>query len=366
MYRSALDRAFGRHGTDALVYGANAGPLPVRSALARWSAQAEQADCDARHVFLTAGATHGLDLLCTRLGDRGAVVLVQRTTYAMALDLFRDRGMEPVPVGEDLAVPTGAEFENVVRSLRAAGRTIAFAYLVPTFHNPTGASLSVASRMELLEAARGSGVILVEDDPYRLLYFQSRPPPSLVALSGWRGVIGVRTLSKILAPGVRTGFLLADGRWLRGLGADPLFRSGGGIAHIAGLATSEILGTSEFEDHMLRVRGEYLQRCEALLRALAPARSLGIRWNQPDGGFFAWLKLPAELPATRLRDAALKRNVRVLPGLSSFAAAPREDDSWVRLAFSLYPAKVLASAGEQLAAALPDASQCKGFRYEHD
>jgi 2-aminoadipate transaminase len=354
MYRSALDRAFGRHGTDALVYGANAGPLPARSALARWSAQVEQADCDARRVFLTAGATHGLDLLCTRLGERGAVVLVQRSTYAMALDLFRDRGMEPVPVGADLAVPTGAEFENVVRSLRAAGRTVAFAYLVPTFHNPTGASLSVASRMELLEAARDSGVLLVEDDPYRLLYFRSQPPPSLVSLSGCRGVVGVRTLSKILAPGVRTGFLLAEGRWLRGLGDDPLFRSGGGIAHIAALAMTELLGTSEFEDHILRVRDEYLQRCEALLRALSPARALGIDWHQPDGGFFAWLKLPAEQPAARLQEAALKRGIRVLPGLSSFAAASREDDSWIRLAFSLYPAEVLASAGGQLVAALSD------------
>src|ERR1700733_7517329 len=142
MYRSAMDRALRRHKAAALGYGANAGPLPAREALARWSAEVEQADCDACNVFVTAGATHALDLLCSRLGSRGAVVLVQRTTYPLALDLFRARGLEPVPVGADLAVPAPEELTRAVRSLRVGGRTIAFAYLQPTFHNPTGVSFS--------------------------------------------------------------------------------------------------------------------------------------------------------------------------------------------------------------------------------
>ena len=163
MYRSAMDRALRRHKADALGYGANAGPLPAREVLARWSAETEQADCDASKVFVTAGATHALDLLCSRLGSRGAVVLVQRTTYPLALDLFRARGLEPVPVGADLAVPAPEEFTRAVRSLRAGGKTIAFAYLQPTFHNPTGVSFSAGDRMKLIAAARACGVMLVEE-----------------------------------------------------------------------------------------------------------------------------------------------------------------------------------------------------------
>ena len=357
MYRSAMDRALRRHKADALGYGANAGPLPAREVLAGWSAETEQADCDARNVFVTAGATHALDLLCSRLGSRGAVVLVQRTTYPLALDLFRGRGLEPVPVGADLAVPAPEEFTRAVRSLRAGGRTIAFAYLQPTFHNPTGVSFSAGDRMKLIAAARACGVMLVEDDPYRLLHFRSPPLPSLVSLSRCQGVIGVRTLSKMLGPGVRTGFLLAEGGWLHDLGDDPLFTSGGGIAHVGALAIAEVLDSGDFANHLLRLRGEYQQRCELLLGALAPLASLGVRWDQPDGGFFAWLKLPDGLPASQVHGAALKRGVRVLPGLGSFAAAHAENDSWIRTAFSLYPAKVLAAAGERLVAAALETSR---------
>lgn len=351
MYRSAMDRALRRHKADALGYGANAGPLPAREVLARWSAVAEQADFGARNVFVTAGATQALDLLCARLGGRGSVVLVQRATYPLALDLFRARGLEPVPVGADLAVPAPEEFAHAVRSLRAGGRTIAFAYLQPTFHNPTGVSFSGDDRMKLIAAARACGVMLVEDDAYRLLHFRSPPPPSLVSLSRCQGVIGVRTLSKIFGPGVRTGFLLADAGWLRDLGDDPLFTSGGGIAHVGALAVAELVDSGEFANHLRRLPSGYQRRCELLLGALAPLASLGVRWDQPEGGFFAWLRLPDGLPASRLHDAALQRGVRVLPGLGSFAAAHAETDSWIRAAFSLYPAKVLAAAGERLVAA---------------
>ena len=136
MYRSAMDRALRRHKADALGYGANAGPLPAREVLARWSAEIEQADCDARNIFVTAGATHALDLLCSRLGSRGAVVLVQRTTYPLALDLFRARGLEPVPVGADLAVPAPEEFTRAVRSLRAAAGPSPLRTCSPPFITP--------------------------------------------------------------------------------------------------------------------------------------------------------------------------------------------------------------------------------------
>ena len=94
-----------------------------------------------------------------------------------------------------------------------------------------------------------------------------------------------------------------------------------------------------------------------MLGALAPLASLGVQWDQPEGGFFAWLKLPDGLPASQVHDAGLKRGVRVLPGLGNFAAAHAENDSWIRTAFSLYPAKVLAAAGERLVAAAFETSR---------
>ena len=324
MYRSAMDRALRRHKADALGYGANAGPLPAREVLARWSAEIEQADCDARNIFVTAGATHALDLLCSRLGSRGAVVLVQRTTYPLALDLFRARGLEPVPVGADLAVPAPEEFTRAVRSLRAGGRTIAFAYLQPTFHNPTGVSFSADDRMRLIAAARACGVTLVEDDPYRPLHFRSPPLPSLVSLSRCQGVIGVRTLSKMLGPGVRTGFLLADGGWLRDLGDDPASPAVAALP-MWGRWPSLKCSTPATSQTICCACAASTSGGVSSAGSACPSASLGVQWDQPEGGFFAWLKLPDGLPASQVHDAGLKRGVRVLPGTRQLRRRARRE-----------------------------------------
>jgi 2-aminoadipate transaminase len=357
LFRTSLEAGLEECHAGALCYGANAGPWPSRQALAAWSARTEQIDCGAEHVLVTAGASHALDLLCTRLGGDGAVVLVQKTSYNLALDLFRARRLEPVGIGTDLSVPTAGDFEKAIRETHAAGKRIAFAYLIPTYHNPTGVTLSLAQRESLLTAASEAGVVIVEDDPCRLLHFGAPPPPSLVAISGGRGVIGVRTLSKLLGPGARVGFLLSEPALVRTLSEDPLFTSGGGIAHLAALAIPRIVGGDAFGAHIARLRESYRRRRDALLGVLALASPAGVTWREPQGGFFAWVSLPPDLSAAKLTDRAACLRIRFLPGSRSFAAATAEGDSFLRLAFSRYPEDVLAAAGEQLALALHNAHQ---------
>jgi len=150
LVRRHLDRALARYGAGALAYGANAGPLPAREALAAWASETEDGDFRAEQVLVVAGATQGIDLICTRMARPGDAALVQRTTYNLALELFRGRGIEAVPVGDDLAAPTGEDLVRAASEVTSRGKRVAFAYVVPTCHNPTGVSLTAGQRLDLL------------------------------------------------------------------------------------------------------------------------------------------------------------------------------------------------------------------------
>lgn len=347
-----LDEAVRHYGERIFGYGANSGARAVRQAIAEYSSGDRCPALSSETVLVTAGASHAMDLVCTRFARPGDAVLVQRASYYLALELFASRGLIAIPVGRDYCVPTASELEQAVSSLRRAGKTVAFGYLVPTFHNPTGRTLGLAERRALVGAAKSMNLLLVEDDPYRELYFDTPPPPTLFALADGSGVLGVRTLSKVLAPGLRVGWLLGTPAVVSELAQDALFNSGGGIAPLTSAGVLRVLVSGEMQGHVAHMRREYLRRRDALLTSLTPAKSAGASWQLPCGGFFAWVKLPRAVPAADLERAAAGCGVRFWPGFRSFAVAPREAAVFIRLAFSLYGEDRLRLAGAGLAQAI--------------
>lgn len=352
-----VDAALAAYGPAALAYGANAGPLPARAALASWSTMIEGGSWGPEDTFVTAGASHALTLLCRELGCDGDCVLVQQVSYNLALDLFRYYGLQPCPVGVDPCVPTAEEVAEAADAVRRAGRRIAFAYFVPTFHNPTGRSWTLAERAEMLRVCEQLGTTIVEDDPYRELFFAGRPPRSLAAMSGRSEVIGVRTLSKVLAPGVRVGWVLADRSFIVRLERIPLFASGGGIAHIAALAAASLIPSPEFAAHLEDLRRQYRDRRDALLRGLASARDEGADWRVPEGGFFLWLRLPNSVSAADVEGLAGQRGVHILNGQRCRANSTPDRDQCIRVSFSMYPPAAITTAGEEVAAAIAEAGR---------
>ena len=353
LVRRHLDRALARYGAGALAYGANAGPLPAREALAAWASETEDGDFRAEQVLVVAGATQGIDLICTRMARPGDAVLVQRTTYNLALELFRGRGIEAVPVGDDLAAPTGEDLVRAASEVTSRGKRVAFAYVVPTCHNPTGVSLTAGQRLDLLGGAREAGILIVEDDPYRVLSFGDPPAPTIAALAGEDGVVAVRTLSKLCGPGLRLGFLIGEEGWIDDFSVDPLFRSGGGIAHLASLVLPTLLSSPAFARHVARLRDELEERCRALRAALAPAAACGAAaWRDPAGGLFLWVSLRPPATAGSVVERAAVRGVRILPGKHWFAEAGGESTAWLRISFSGHSADVLADAGARIAEAI--------------
>ncbi|WP_051852325.1 aminotransferase-like domain-containing protein [Streptomyces aureocirculatus] len=347
--------ALDRYGPAALAYGANAGPTPAREALAAWTAGAEDGHWTARDVFVTAGASHALALLCEELGTPDARVLVQRASYSVALDLLRRHQLRPLPVGTDDCVPTAAEFTAAARAARRAGERIAFAYLQPTFHNPTGRTWTTAQRRAVVEACADLGVTIVEDDPYRELHFGDPPPPSLTALGSLGPVIGVRTLSKVLAPGLRVGCLVGGAALRARLERAPLFASGGGMAHIGALAAASLLTSPEFPAHLQHLRVEYRERRDALLGALTPAAGAEARWERPGGGFFVWLRLSGGVLADTVEKLSARYGAHVLHG-GPFRARLGDGGQAVRVSYSMHSAPTLATAGQTLARAITEAS----------
>jgi 2-aminoadipate transaminase len=352
-----LNTALATYGPAALAYGANAGPLSARAALAAWSQAVEGGSRAPEQVVVTAGATHALDLLCRELGRPGDLVLVQRASYNLALDLFRRRGLEPWPVGADACLPGSPELSAAALAAKRAGRRIAFAYMMPTFHNPTGQSWTPAARDGVLDSCRALGITIVEDDPYRELYFADPPPPSLAARRPDE-VIGIRTLSKVLAPGARLGWILAERGLATRLALDPLFTGGGGIAHLAALTAASLVPSGEFAAHLAELRVQYRTRRDALLDAMAAARDAGAEWDTPAGGFFLWIRLPDGIRAGDVETLAARRGVSLLNGLHCHADPDGEQR--VRISFSMHSAATLATAGEAIAAAVAGARNARG------
>ena len=348
LLRAAYQHAFAEYGSAALTYGNNQGPAPLRAALAARLARLEQVACGPEHVLVTAGTSSMLDLLARVHGRPGDVVLTEASTYDLGRRIFRDRGLRLRGVSMDSAGMDPAALEVAVAAQRAAGRRIAFLYVVPTFHNPTGLLVPQERRQELLEVSRRHGILVVEDDAYADLAFDAGVAVrSLATMAGFRGVLGLRTFSKSLAPGLRLGWLVGDPRAVHRLSASATFTSGGGLNHLAAVAVAGLVEDGAYERHVAWLRQQLRARRDALVGTLGAALPVGFQAGYPGGGLFSWVRLPKGPPEAAFLDAAERAGVRVAAG-SRFG---RSTGPAVRLCFSFYGPAHLVEAAERLAAA---------------
>jgi DNA-binding transcriptional MocR family regulator len=303
-------------GWPALTYGYAAGPGP----LVEWLAARN--GTDPAGIFVTAGASQALTLLCQLLTEPGDTVLVDTPTYHLALRIFRDHGLRLAATG-DLA---GARF----------------LYTVPTFGNPTGRSLSGDARLSLVRAAQRSGVPVIEDDTYRELGYDGPAPPSLWDLAGGHGVIRVGSFAKTVAPGLRLGWLDADPSLVRRLVGLGYVDSGGGVNHATASTMATFGASGAYDRHLARLRAAYREQRDAL------AGELGVAG--PAGGWFLWLRLPAGLRGAALLPVAERHGVSFVEG-SRFTVDGGADDH-IRLSFSMLAPPDLVEAAHRLQAAL--------------
>jgi len=349
----AAELALTRDGPHALSYGAEQGPGCLIEQLATWLTRRAGVAPRPEELFITGGVSQALDLLCTLLTQPGDVVLVESPVYHLALRIFRDHGLALAPVAGDAAGLRVDALADALAALRRQGRCPRFLYTVPTFGNPTGATLALDRRCELVDLAQANGLTVLEDDVYRELWYDTPAPPALHQIAPAGTVIRLGSFSKILAPGLRLGWLQAAPQIVQRCVRCGMLDSGGGVNHFTAHAIAAFMELNLLDPHIEQLRRVYRQRRDALLAALAQYMPAGVTWQTPGGGFFIWVQLPAGCDSAALRPAAEAAGVAYVPG-----ARFHVDGSGMRhlrLAFSLLQPEELAEGARRLGVVVREA-----------
>ncbi len=336
-------------GAEALPYGANAGPAALRRLLADRLTRLEGHATALEETFVSGGNSLALDQLLTLFCEPGDVVLVERPTYSLALGILRDHPVtvEALPFDAD-----GLDVDALERRLveaRATGAGLRLLYTVPTFHNPTGVSLASARRRRLVDVAAAHGLLVVEDDVYRELWYDEPAPPSLWSLAPRGTVLRLGSFAKSVAPGLRVGWVNGAAEQVERIAGSGVTESGGCTSQFAAVAVERYLAAGSYDDHVAGLRAAYRERRDVLLAALAAHLPAGCRTVPPGGGFFVWVVLPDGARASALLPAAEAAGVSYVPAGRSHLDG---FDGGLRLAFTLYEPDELTEAARRLGAAL--------------
>lgn len=327
---SAMDRVIREQGAQALQYGSGQGIPELREHITEVMAL-EGIRAEADDVVVTTGSQHALELVSKLFLDPGDVVLAEGPSYVTALVVFRSfqAQVQHVAMDEHGLIPEALR-ESILR-LKAEGKRIKFLYTVPTFNNPAGVTLSRERRLEVLEIARSNGILVLEDNPYGLLYFDSPPPEAMRSVAD-DGVVYLGTFSKTLAPGFRVGWVLAPHHIREKL----ILENEAAVlcpSSFTQLVVNEYLSTADWKAQIDTFRGVYRQRRDALLGALHEFLP-GLTWTVPGGGFYVWLTLPEGLDSRAMLPRAVAELVAYTPGTAFYSDGNGHGD--LRLSFC-YP-----------------------------
>ena len=345
----ALD-AGALRGAAALSYGGPHGYEPLREEVARFFARDQEPAIGADHFVLANGAAGAIDLACSALLDPDDVVVTEVPAFSGSLRTIRGHGARLVGVPMDAEGMCVDRLDATLGRLAAAGTPARLVYVSPTFHNPTGITMPVARRRELLEVAARHGVLLLEDTAYNELYFGDELIPTLGALAEGHFVITAGTFSKVIAPGLRVGWLQARPELLKLLMPARFDMGNSPLQH---RMLHEFMVSGELEAHVARMRALYRTKMRTLAGSLRDLSGEAVQFTEPAGGFFLWLRLGGGLPAQAVQEQALERGVVFPVGRGFFPAeGPRPDAEYLRLAYSRVSVDDLRVGAERIAACL--------------
>ncbi|HET9821630.1 MAG TPA: PLP-dependent aminotransferase family protein [Burkholderiaceae bacterium] len=328
--REAAARVLRDAPREALQYAASEGHAPLREWVAQHLKATQGMDVSPDQVLVTNGSQQGLDLAAKVLIDQRARVLVETPTYLGALQAFTPYEPAIEGVASDGEGPQPQAFEAAARGAR-------FAYLLPNFQNPTGHVYSEARREALVAAAARAGLPLVEDNPYGDLWYDA-PPPRALAARWPQGVLYLGSFSKVLAPGLRLGYVVAP----RALYPKLLQAKQAADLHTGIFSqrlVHEVLAGGMLEGHVEAIRARYRAQRDAMAAALERHMDGLATWTVPRGGMFFWLELAPGLDAMALLPRAVQAGVAFVPGAPFYAQAPRTGT--LRLSFvTVAPAQI--------------------------
>jgi len=346
-FHKALRTVINHEGMAALAYGDfGAGYLPLRQTITHVLAS-QGIRANPENVLITSGSQQALALVCQILLKPGDVVLVEKPTYNLALVLFRALELKIVgiPVDKD-----GLQTELLEPLLQQHHPKLL--YTIPNFQNPSGVCLHGARRRELVQLAGRYNLAILEDDFAGDLRFDGRAQPAIKALDPGGQVIYVGTFSKMLMPGLRVGYLLAEG---------PVFERLVQIKNVTDLTTSTLMQhtlhnyvtVGRYQIHLRRSTRLYRKRRDAMLAAIKEYLSAEVRVIPPAGGLFIWLRLPEGFSSQALLILSLEQGVEFAPG-NRFFPEPTEGELYLRLNFATQTPDKIEEGIRRLSAAMTD------------
>jgi len=325
--REVTDELLRTDGPLTLQYSTSEGFLSLREEVAtRYRERGFDVSVD--NVMIDTGTMQGIDLICKLLLEKGDTVVLGDPTFLAVLQAFTlyQAGFLTVPLDDD-----GMVIERLPGILES--NDVKFLYVMPTFQNPTGRTMSLERRHRLLEIAEVYGLPIIEDDAYGELRFDGDSLPPLKALDTQGSVVYMSSFSKTLSPGLRVGFVLAP---------DPIMEKLVFAKQIADLHTSvlpqrivhEFLRRRWLDPHIQLIVNAYRKRRDAMLAAMEEHFPPGVSWSRPEGGIFLWVTLPEGIDADAMLDEAIAEKVMYVPGCCYYAGAGGTNT--LRLNFSAY------------------------------
>jgi 2-aminoadipate transaminase len=321
----AFDKVLTNQGKTALQYGPTDGYAPLRQWIAD-SLSSANTKILPEQILMTSGSQQALDLVGKVLIDEGSRVLVETPSYLGALQAFSVYRPEFVSVETD-------DHGLVPHSVTEAGEGARLLYALPNFQNPTGRSLSIERRQELVETCARLRLPLIEDDPYGALSYRGEPLPKMLTMNP-DGVIYMGSFSKILTPGIRLGYVVSPLALSRRL---ELAKQASDLhtSQLTQMMVYEVIKDGFLDTHIPTIRTLYGNQCQAMLNAMNEFFPPSVNWTKPEGGMFIWVTLPQQIDAMALLDEAIAAKVAFVPGAPFYANNP--ETNTLRLSFVTVP-----------------------------
>lgn len=333
--------------SSLLQYGLEQGDGYFRYALADFLSQHYALPVDMEHLFVSAGASQALDLICTLYTQPGDVIFVEEPTYFLALRIFADHRLRIIPIPTDAH---GLDIDALESAL--ARQRPAILYTIPTHQNPSGYTLPIERRQRLVDLSMNHGFLIVADEVYHLLSYADAPPPPLACFAENNTVLGLGSFSKILAPGLRLGWVQASPQHMQRLYTSGLLDSGGGLNPFTSGLVRIVLEKGWQDAYLAQLCAIYRQRITALHRALQEHLGELVSYTIPTGGYFFWLHLSEEVDAAELLLRAEKHKVSFRPGVRF--SGRNSLHNYLRLSFAYYAEDELSEGVRRLKAAMQE------------
>ena len=339
MIGRAADERFRRGDSLILQYGYEKGDGHFRRTLAEFLSRTYRIAVDPEELFVSNGVSQALDLLCTLFTVPGNLVYVEEPTYFLALRIFADHHLEVRGIPTD---EYGLKVEELERSLQNDRRSVeggpVFLYTIPTHQNPAGTVLLLERRRRIVELSRKYGFLVLADEVYHLLSYTEDPPLPMASFGSEAAVYSLGSFSKILAPGLRLGWIQAVPERLEPLVTCGTLDSGGGLNPFTSSLVRSAIELGLQDQHLARLRKAYGERMAAADAALQSCADV-VRYRRPQGGFYYWLELPDSVDIDELSRKAAARGVRFMPGVRF--SSQEEQRQRIRLSVSYYDTEEL-------------------------